>query len=444
MFAAPPGPAVAREIRDPVHGAIPVERDEELIIDHPAVQRLRRIHQLGFSHLPFPGATHTRFAHGLGALHLAGLAFDHGLRGYPFRDDRRRRALRACLRLAALCHDLGHAPYSHAAEFAMPPLRALGIDAYVPARVEGRLSARAHHEDYTVAILTRTPLAAAIGAAFPFTAAHVAALVHADVGVHDDFFVEDGVCLRGLLSQMVSSDLDVDRVDYLQRDAAFTGARYGAIDAHWLLSHLTRHTDESGQLCLALDRRALYAFDDFLVARQHMFLMVYFHQKSVAYEEMLKRVVKEHPAAVALPADAGAYLETDDAWLWTRLRQLDDPWARRITEHRPVKLAFEAHLPPDRCALPQKVAALAAAGVDALPATAHGGLLSRPSPARPALWCVSRDPRGRVTAAPMAEAMVGLHAAAEGVTLSRIYAPPEQISDALRLLEDVWQPRSLL
>ena len=133
--------------------------------------------------------------------------------------------------------------------------------------------------------------------------------------VEDDFFEDHGFDVRPLLSQLISSDLDVDRLDYLVRDSYYTGARYGQIDTHWLVSSLSRHVDEQGRVCLALDERALYAFDDYLVARFHMFLMVYFHQKSVAYEEMLRRHVEDGVAesGFRLPADFDAYLDTDDA-----------------------------------------------------------------------------------------------------------------------------------
>ena len=231
------------EIRDPIHGAVGVSGDERAVVDHPFVQRLRGIRQLGFSHLPFPGATHSRYAHSIGAFHLAGAAFDAAVRDDPFSSPARRAALRSAVRLAALCHDLGHAPFSHAAEFAMPSLHALGIAACAPARVAGRLHQRASHEDYTVAILTGSSLAQTIAAHFPFSPLHVAALVSPDVDVPDDFFVDRGLDFRGLLSQLISSELDVDRLDYLGRDSYFSGARYGQVDVNWILSSLEWYVD---------------------------------------------------------------------------------------------------------------------------------------------------------------------------------------------------------
>ncbi len=131
------------EIRDPIHGAITMDRAEAAVIDHPFVQRLRGIRQLGFSHLPFPGATHTRYNHSLGVMYLAGRAFDVCFRDKPFATKVARHSYRHCVRLAALCHDLGHAPFSHAAEFARPPLRDLNIQCYDPERVAHRLDQRA-------------------------------------------------------------------------------------------------------------------------------------------------------------------------------------------------------------------------------------------------------------------------------------------------------------
>jgi len=438
----PPAPP-ANEIRDPVHGAVPIDPHEKCVVTHRAVQRLRGIRQLGFSHHPFPGATHTRFIHSLGAMHLAGQAFDQCFRDQPFSSGSRRRAFRHCVRLAALCHDLGHAPYSHAAEFAMPPLRDLSIAAYNPDAVAGRLDQRAHHEDYTIGVLTGTDLSDTIRRSFPFGPEHVAALISHDVQNNDDFFIDNGFDIRPLLSQLISSDLDIDRLDYLVRDSYYTGARYGQIDVHWLISSLTRHVDEQGRVCLALDSRALYAFDDYLVARFHMFLMVYFHQKSVAYEEMLRRYVEDGVSAdgFRLPGDLDAYLSTDDAWMWGRLAADPAPFARRIRDNDPYRVAFESHLPPEDCALRQRADILRTAGIDVITTTLRGRMLMAADATKPALYLVER---GQSVTRRLAEASRALHGGEDGVTISRLYVDPVHLGSSQERLRDVWRPRSFL
>jgi uncharacterized protein len=438
----PPPPAA--EIRDPVHGAIPVAPSELAVIDHPFVQRLRGIRQLGFSHLAFPGATHTRYIHSLGAMHLAGLAFDAVFSDNPFSSDARRDALRRCARLAALCHDLGHPPFSHAAEFAMPPLRALGITAYAPERVARRLDRRATHEDYTVAIVTKSELAGRIREESPFGPEHVAALVSGEVAVTDDFFIEDGVDLRGLLSQIISSELDVDRLDYLVRDSMFTGARYGLVDVPWLTSHMTRHVEADGQARLALDSHALYAFDDYIIARFHMFVMVYFHQKSIAYELLLRRYMESESCDYRLPADVEAYRHCDDGQLWDHLRRADDPWAQRVVRFEPFGMALESNGTAAEAALPQRVALLQKAGIDAIPRAATGVLLRPRKPGQPPIYVIDDSPGGGRSVRLLEDATRAFAPLDHTATISRIYVPPEDVERARVMVRDTWSQQSLI
>jgi len=391
------------EIRDPLHGAIPVDRHEMVVIDHPFVQRLRGIRQLGFSHLPFPGATHTRYNHSLGVMHLAGRAFDACFSDDPFDSAAERDAYRHCVRLAALCHDIGHAPFSHSAEFAMPPLQELDIGAYDPAKVAERMDRRASHEDYTIAILTKSGLAQTISDNFPFLPEHVAALVSHEVELNDDFFVHRGFDLRCLLSQLISSDLDVDRLDYLVRDSFFTGAQYGQVDVNWLVSNMARFVSDDGRVSLALDRRALYAFDDFMIARFHMFVMVYFHQKSVAYEEMLKRYMRSEECTYELPSDLQAYRCCDDAELMAHLRTSCSEWAKRIVDLNPFKVIWEGQGPAGHAELDALQQRLHAAGIDAIAVPGPGVVYGQRKPGMPPLYVVNRQGYDK-TVVPMDEA----------------------------------------
>jgi HD superfamily phosphohydrolase len=422
------------EVRDPIHGAIGLTAAEASVADHPFVQRLRGIAANGFSHLPFPGATHTRYAHSLGVMHLAGMAFDQAYRDWTFTDPDTRARLRQCVRLAALCHDLGHAPFSHCTEFAMPPLADLQL-AFYP-RPAAR---RATHEDYTIAILEHTSLAREIASRFPFESRHVAALVSTDVEVSDGFFRDGGYDHRALCSQIVSSELDVDRLDYLVRDATFTGARYGQIEVDWLLSSLAAHPVDR-EVCLALESRALYAFDHFLIARHHMFLMVYFHHKSVVYEEMLRRWVTRPDATWRLPSDLDAYLRVDDVSVTADLRASTDPWARRIVERQPFRRVVERHGTPEETDLTLDEMKLENAGIPYLYAASSGKLsrydvVGRKRRTARGIWVLHRMPGLPVERAePLMEASAVFERYRDVRRIARLYAAPEDVTRARDLL----------
>lgn len=354
------------EVRDPIHGAVALSPAEQRVVEHPFFQRLRNIKQVGFTELAFPGAVHSRYLHSLGVLHLAGRAFDRAFQDVPITSPARREAYRQCVRLAGLLHDVGHAPFSHCTEFAMGPLSALGLAAYGDAP-----DRRASHEDYTVAILTNSSLGDVIEEHFPFTAHHVAALVSREVEVEDDFFIDGDVEVRTALSQIVSSELDVDRLDYLVRDSYFSGANYGHVDTNWILNNLGCVAVE-GQLSLAIQRRAIYAFDDFMIARYHMFSMVYFHHRSVICEEMLKRYFQSPDCSYSIPASLSAYLHVDDVELWSHLREVDDPWCRAIVEGREWKRALEMH--GEQVDVTWAVRLLDAEGIESITASSVGKL----------------------------------------------------------------------
>jgi HD superfamily phosphohydrolase len=422
------------EVRDPIHGGIEVSSDELAVLDNPFVQRLRNIRQTGFSHLPFPGATHSRYAHCLGAMHLSGQAFDRSFRRISTSTIERRVVWRSLVRVAALCHDLGHAPFSHCSEFAMPPLSRLGVGWYPP----GGVARAATHEDYTVAILEHTALADVIARRFPFTARHVAALISGDVLPADDLFVDGGLDHRRILSQIISSELDVDRLDYLVRDSYFTGARYGQVDTGWILSNLDAHTSE-GHVGLALDASAIYAFDDYMIARHHMFLMVYFHHKSVIFEEMLKRHVASPECGWSLPADLGAYLHVDDISLEHHLRSAETSWARRIVERRPYRRVVERHGTPEEVDLATVETHLRGHGLDVVHAASTGTLsryngVGQKRERAPVIHVIDRMPGSAERVRRLDQATDVFDRYAEARRIARLYVAPEDTGRAREVL----------
>lgn len=328
------------EIRDPVHGSIYYSDQEVAVLDTPEYQRLRAIKQLGFSEFSFPGATHNRYLHSVGVGFLAGEIFDSIFRIYPFSKPSVKMRFRQILRLGALLHDVGHGPLSHTTEMVMPPLEDLQIKIYSHMKDQSR---RANHEDYTIKYVTDSNIADTIKAQFPdITPMHVACLIDKALTAPDDFFIDNGVDFRPILSQLVSSELDVDRMDYLERDSYFCGTNYGKIDTHWLIQNMTFYRVED-KMYLALGRRALYSFDDFMISRHHMHLMVYCHHKSIVYEEMLNRYLTSPNCTFVLPSDIQEYTKYNDYRLHEHLASVDNPWAMRIAQRKPFKVLVEQH-----------------------------------------------------------------------------------------------------
>ena len=150
------------EIKDPIHGSIEVNPAEVAVIDSREFQRLRSIKQLGFAEFSFPGATHNRYIHSVGVMHLAGRAFDSVFRDFEFSSPDVKARLRQATRLGALLHDIGHGPLSHTTEEVMPNVDALQIKVYANRKPNAGMlqntKRRATHEDYTIKFLTDSPL----------------------------------------------------------------------------------------------------------------------------------------------------------------------------------------------------------------------------------------------------------------------------------------------
>lgn len=354
----------AIELRDPVHGAIAVRAGELQVIDQPLFQRLRGVRQLGFGEHVFPGAVHHRYIHSIGAMHLAGEVAARALSTIDLSPPVRRRLVQIA-RLAALLHDVGHPPLSHAAEALLPTRRELlGEGVSEP-------DERASHEDMTELVLTASDLAQALDASFrdlDISAADVRAVI-VDKRPGRASLVEGGIDFGPLLHQLVSGELDVDRMDYLLRDSYFTGVRYGTYDREWLVSNvgvlIDRVATGGGIARLSVDIRALPTFEHFLLARYHMFQMVYYHPISDAYDATLRRWLGSVGPEARFPAALSEFVRCTDAWLRVRLEASDDPWARRIVERRPYALVAELRTDADRAMRPAIDGALADRGLAA-------------------------------------------------------------------------------
>ncbi len=250
-----------KRIFDPIHHFIELSTAEARLLDLPAMQRLRRLRQLGLAYLAFPSAEHSRFTHALGALAMGTRAFDelvrHG-RSY-FGDAEEIAYQRRLLRAALLLHDIGHGPFSHACE------AVLGI----------------RHEARTTALLQLPDIARAVA--------------DLDVAPADalGLIVGDPQSRYPALRELVSGpNLDADRMDYLQRDAYFTGVATGQYDAEQLVASL-RLFEHGGRLAVGIDRRGVVALESFVMARYMMFSSVYFHHTTRMFEHVLHSVLEE-------------------------------------------------------------------------------------------------------------------------------------------------------
>lgn len=267
------------QFRDPIHGMISVSDKEEKLICHPAFQRLRYIRQLGTSYLVYHGAEHTRFGHSLGVMHLIGKAMD-SLRHRQYLDDlddNEFQKLKQIGRIVALLHDIGHGPFSHVGEDSGLYPQLLDIDG----------EEKSGHEVYT-RLIVRDCLGSLI----------------------DELFSEQGITKEDILSfllgwikdkryyfvkDLISGQLDADRMDYLLRDSSYCGVQYGKYDLHRLLDTLCicyPNNDPSREWQLGVESDGVHAVEEFIFARYWMFIQVYFHKTRRIYDYYLTNFVK--------------------------------------------------------------------------------------------------------------------------------------------------------
>jgi uncharacterized protein len=243
--------------RDSVHNIIRLNTDTDegkllvRLIDTAEFQRLRRIKQLGLANFTYQGAEHSRFTHSLGALHLATRTLFKLQNTYQISDE-----ARIAVRCAALLHDIGHGAFSHVIESVL----------------------NFHHEDFTVeAVLNEhTEVGQVLKAFSAELPQNIADIIR-------------GNFRPFALGQLVSSQLDVDRMDYLLRDSLMTGAKYGIYDLEWIIKSL-EIDEESDRLYVSA--RGIYAVEDYLQARYYMFRQVYFHRTLRSAESVLRSLFK--------------------------------------------------------------------------------------------------------------------------------------------------------
>ncbi len=242
-----------RIYRDSVHNIIRINTDSPegrltvSLVDTPEFQRLRRIRQLGLAYFAYQAAEHSRFTHSLGAFHLATRMIAKLRLNFSIPE-----RAQTAVRIAALLHDIGHGPFSHVIE------TILGF----------------HHEEFTVeAVLSEeTEVGRLLSAFSEDLAGDVAAIIRGDYE-------------HRALSQLVSSQLDVDRMDYLLRDSLMTGAKYGIYDLEWIIKSIEiNETDDH----LYVSAPGLYAVEDYLQARYYMYRQVYFHRTLRSAEAILR------------------------------------------------------------------------------------------------------------------------------------------------------------
>lgn len=229
---------------DPVHGFVKIPYEILFdIIEHRYFQRLRRISQTGLLNLIFPGATHTRFHHALGAMHLMFTALENlKLKGVGISKDEEKAAL-----LAILLHDVGHGPFSHA--------------------LENRLMDNWHHEKLSLLLMLN------LNKEFS-----------GELSLAMEMF--QGKYHRKFFNQLISSQLDVDRLDYLKRDSFYTGVTEGNVNTQRIISMMNVKDDE-----LVIDDKGIYSIESFLTARMFMYWQVYFHKTASIAEHILVKII---------------------------------------------------------------------------------------------------------------------------------------------------------
>lgn len=302
------------EIRDPIYGFIKINDWERQIINSTAFQRLRRIQQLALTSYIYPSATHTRFEHSLGVMHFATQMYDNII----FKDKNKEilkdklsyyedglNRDRQLIRLAALLHDVGHSAFSHALEGVMP--------------INPKTKEKYTHEDYSIKII-KDVLRSEIEN-------HPINEINYNIKADEiaEFLYEDALReisaktnKKTFWKQLITSQLDADRSDYLLRDSYHIGVKYGSYDHNRLLNTVTLGIldlpEEEEKLVIGVETGGWQVAESVIVARYYMFTQVYYHKTRCAYDIHLKKAINEvfGDAKYPSPDEIKKFLDLDD------------------------------------------------------------------------------------------------------------------------------------
>lgn len=339
----------AIEINDAIHKTISLTDEERRVIDHPYMQRLRFVKQLGFVSFVYPAATHDRFSHSLGTLHVASrfarqLFYneENSMLARLLNEDEKHFCSRM-VRLAGLTHDVGHAPFSHAAESMMPPIEKLAI----PSSwfLKPKEKRRASHEDYSVLLIAG--MSEGKHAVLDKDEAQIiASLVHhKKIAIPKSWHLRfskkiNTESLHAVARSAVSSNIDADRMDYLLRDSYFTGVAYGHYDLNWLIANLGVVPHGNGYM-MSISDSGIHALEHYLFARYHMYLQVYLHKTAKCFENYFQRALDEGEVTYAIPHERHAYAALRDSTLLEKLFEASEinprSWSALLMHRRPSK-----------------------------------------------------------------------------------------------------------
>ena len=338
-------PKYSHEIRDPIHVFIHLNSDERRVVDTPQFQRLRHIHQLAMSYLVYPGATHKRFEHALGTMELATKVFD--VVTDPRNVHEQIRSLipeislppeglgywRRVLRMATLCHDIGHLPFSHAAEGELLP-------------------GGFNHERITAEIIKSEEMREIwISMTPPLHAEHIAKIAVGRKINTDENYTD----WENVLSEIIVGDaFGVDRMDYLLRDSLHTGVAYGRFDHHRLLDTIRilppvpdETSESSKEPAIGVMEGGIHSAQALLLARYFMYSQVYFHHIRVIYDNHLIDFLSKWLPGGKFPVEADKLMQYTDTEVLNAIaiasKTPSEPGhdaARRITERKHFKRVY--------------------------------------------------------------------------------------------------------